>query len=150
MDAPAKDRRGTGLPAVVTKYREVTRAINRVNQMVLQTCQMGRQMTWCHNVCPFMLRCAAQIAFATCKALGLVNGKTTMWECQWDILKQRYFDGPAFGTPGPRLGLVVHAPIWLPHPKVCAHCGKGRLHWVCGACDTPMHITCFGPADDTE
>ena len=48
------------------------------SQMALQMRQVGRQMTWSHAVRAFMLRYAAGNAFATCKALGLVDEQTTM------------------------------------------------------------------------
>ena len=80
VDDPAQDQRGNNLPAVVAKYREVSRAVDGANQMALQMGQMGRQMTWSHAVRAFMLRYATGNAFATCKALGLVDEKTTMWE----------------------------------------------------------------------
>ena len=56
VDDPARDRRGNNLPAVVAKYREVSRAVDGANQMALQMRQMGRQMTWSHAVRAFMLR----------------------------------------------------------------------------------------------
>ena len=91
---------------------------------------------------------AAGNAFATCKALGLVDEKTTMWEFQWDILKRRYFAQPE--EPAARPESVVHAPVRHTQRKLCTYCGEGRTHWACAACGTAMHITCFGPAHDVE
>ena len=88
-----KDRRGIPPPPVVVCYREFSRAVNGANQMALQMRQLGRQMTWSHAVRGFMVQYAAGNAFATAKALGLVDDKTTMWEFQWDILKQRHLSG---------------------------------------------------------
>ena len=58
----------------------------------------------------FMVRYAAGNAFATAKALGLVDKKTTMWEFQWDILKQWYFSGAEFNNTTPTAMVpAVHA-----------------------------------------
>ena len=84
-----KDRRGNPLPPVIACYREFSRAVDGANQMALQMRQLGRQMTWSHAVCAFMVRYAAGNAFATAKALELADEKSTMWEFQLDILKQR-------------------------------------------------------------
>ena len=54
VDDPARDRRGNNLPAVVAKYREVSRAVDGANEMALQMRQMWRQMTWSHAVRAFM------------------------------------------------------------------------------------------------
>ena len=148
VDDPARDRRGNNLPAVVAKYREVSCAVDGANQMALRMRQMGRSMTWSHAVRAFMLWYAAGNAFATCKALGLVDEKTTMWEFQWDILKRRYFAHPE--EPAARRESVVHAPVRHTQRKLCTYCGEGRTHWACAACGTAMHITCFGPAHDVE
>ena len=96
-----KDRRGNPLPPVVACYREFSRAEDGANQMALQMRQLGRQMTWNHTVHAFMVRYAAGNAFATAQALGLVDDKTTLWEFQWDILKQRYFSGAKFNNTTP-------------------------------------------------
>ena len=53
----------------------------------VQMRQMSCQMMWSHAVRAFMLGYAAKIAFATCKALGLADEKTTMCEFQWDLVK---------------------------------------------------------------
>ena len=82
-----KDRRGNPLPPVIACYREFSRAVDGANQMALQMRQLATQMTWSHAVRAFMVRYAAGNAFATAKALGLLDEKTTMWEFQWDILK---------------------------------------------------------------
>ena len=73
-----KDRRGNPLPPVVAYYREISRAVDGANQMAMQMRQPGRQMTWSHFVCAFMVRYAAGNAFATAKALGFVVDNTTM------------------------------------------------------------------------
>ena len=82
------------LSPVVACYREFSRAVDGANQMALQLRIMTRQMTWASAVCVFMLRYAAVNAFAACKALGLVERGTTMWEFQWDIIRHRDFAGP--------------------------------------------------------
>ena len=46
--------------------------------MALQMRQLGRQMTWTHDVRAFMVRYPAGNAFATAKALPLVAETTTM------------------------------------------------------------------------
>ena len=119
VDDPARDRRGNNLPAVVAKYREVSRAVDGADQMVLQM----RQITRSHDVRAFMLRYAAGNAFATCKAWGLVDEKTTMWEFQWDILKRQYFAEP--DEPAARPESVVHAPVRHTQRKLCTYCGEG-------------------------
>ena len=96
-----KDRRGNPLPPVVACHREFSRAVDGAKQMALQMRQLGRQMTWSHAVRVFMVRYAAGNAFATAKASGLVDDKTTMWEFQWDMLKQRYFSGAEFNSTTP-------------------------------------------------
>ena len=117
VDDPARDRRVNNLPAVVAKCREVSRAVDGANQIVLQMLQMGRQMTRSHTVRAFMLRYAAGNAFATFKALGLVEEKTTMWEFEWDILKRRYFAQPQ--ALAARTESVVHAPVRHTQRKLC-------------------------------
>ena len=106
-----KDRRGNPLPPVVACYCEFSRAIDGANQMALQMCQLGRQMTWSHIVRAFMVQYVAGNAFATAKALVLVDDKTTMWEFQWDILNQRYFSRAKFNNTTPTATVpTVHAP----------------------------------------
>ena len=82
-----KDQRENPLPPVVACYQEFSVAVDGANRMALQMRQQERQMTWSHAVRGFMVRYAAGNAFATAKALGLVDKKTTTWELQWDILK---------------------------------------------------------------
>ena len=144
-----KDRRGNPLPPVVACYREFSRAVDGANQMALQMRQLGRQMTWSHAVRAFMVRYAAGNAFATAKALGLVDDKTTMWDFQWDILKQRYFSGAEFNNTTPTAAVpTVHAPKRFASRLLCTHCRKGSTRWACGACGKHMHIKCFGDAHD--
>ena len=144
-----KDRRGNPLPPVVACYREFSRAVDGANQMALQMRQLGRQMTWSHAVRAFMVRYAAGNAFATAKALGLVDDKTTMWEFQWDILKQRYFSGAEFNNTTPTAAVpTVHAPKRFASRLLCTHCRNGSTRWACGACGKHMHIKCFGDAHD--
>ena len=116
--------------------------------MALQMRQMGRQMTWSHAARAFMWRDAAGNAFATCKAFGLVDEKTTMWEFHWDIVKRRYFVQPE--APAARPESVVQALVRHTQRKLCTYCGEGRTHWACAACSTAMHITYLGPAHDVE
>ena len=66
------------LSPVVACYREFSRAVYGANQIALQL----RIMTRTTAVCVFVLRYSAATAFATCKALGLVERGTTMWEFQ--------------------------------------------------------------------
>ena len=144
-----KDRRGNPLPPVVVCYREFSRAVDGANQMALQMRRLGRQMTWRHAVRAFMVRYAAGNAFATAKALGLVDDKTTMWEFQCDILKQRYFSGREFNSTTPTAAVpTVHAPKRFASRLLCTHCRNGSTRWACGACGKHMHIKCFGDAHD--
>ena len=118
-DEVPKDRRGNPLPPVVACYREFSPAVDEANQMALQMRQLGRQMTWSHAVRTFMVRYAAGNAFATAKAFGLVDDKTTMWEFQWDILKQRYFSGAEFNNTTPTAAVPTeHAPTAHPPPPL--------------------------------
>ena len=147
-DVP-KDRRGNPLPPLVACYRELSRAVGGANQMALQMSQLGRQMTWSHGVHAFMVRYAAGNTFATTKAWGLVDEKTTMWEFQWDILKQRYFSGAEFNNTTPTAAVpTVHAPRRFASRSLCTHCRSGSARWACGACGKHMHIKCFGDAHD--
>ena len=111
--------------------------------------QPGRQMTWSHAVLAFMVRYAAGNAFATAKALGLVDDKTTMWEFQWDILKQRYFSGAEFNNTTKTAAVpTVHAPKRFASRLLCKHCRNGSTRWACGACGKHMHIECFEDTHD--
>ena len=59
----------------------------------------------------FMVWYAAGNAFARAKALGLVDEKTTTWEFQWDILKQRYCSGAEFNNTKQTTAVrTAHAP----------------------------------------
>ena len=141
-----KDRRGNPLPPVVARYREFSRAVDGANQMALQIRQLGRQMTWSHAVRAFMVWCAAGKAFAIAKALGLVDEKTTMWEFQWDILKQRRFSGAEFNNTTPAVAVpTVHA-LKRFVSRLGTHCRSGSTRLGCGACGKHMHIKCFGDA----
>ena len=121
-----KDRRGNPLRPVVACDWEFFRAVDGANQMALQMRQLGRQMTWSHAVRALMVRYAAGNAFATAKALGLVDEKTTMWEVQWDILKQRYFSGAEFNNTTPTATVpTVHARKRFASRLLCTHCRNG-------------------------
>ena len=140
-----KDRRGNPLPPVVACYRELSRAVDEANQMALQMRQVGRHMTWSHAVRAFMVRYAAGKAFATAKALGLVEDKSTMWEFQWDILKQRYFSGAEFNNTTPNAAVrTVHAPKRFASRLLCTHCRNGSTRWACGACGKHMPSSASG------
>ena len=81
--------------------------------------------------------------------LGLVDDKTTMWEFQWDILKQQYFSGAEFNNTTPTAAVpTVHAPKRFASRLLCTHCRNGSTRWACGACRKHMHIKCFGDAHD--
>ena len=142
-----KDRRGNPLPPVLVCYREFSRAVDGASQMALQMRQVGEQMTCSHTVRAFMVRCAARIAFATAKALGLADDKTTMLEFQWDILKRRYSSGAEFNNTTPTIAVpAVHALKRFARRLLCMHCCGGTMRWACGACGKHMHIKCFGDA----
>ena len=144
-----KDGRGKPLPPMVACYREFSRAVDGANQMALQMRQLGRQMTWSHAVRALMVRYAAGNAFATAKALGLVDEKTTMWELQWDILKQRNFSGAEFNNTTPTATVpTLHALKRFAGRLLCTHCRSGSTRWACGACGKHMHINCFRDAHD--
>ena len=96
-----------------------------------------------------MVRSTARNAFATAKALGLVDEKSTMWEFQWDILKQRYFGGAVFNNTTPTAAVpTVHAQKRFASRLLCTHCRNGTARWACGACGKHMHIKGFGEAHD--
>ena len=144
-----KDRRGNPLPPVPACYQEFSRAVDGANLMALQMRQLGRQMTWSHALRAFMVRYAVASAFATAKALGLVDEKTTMWEFQWDILQLRYFSGAEFNNTTPTAAVpTVHAPKPFASRLLCTHCRNGSTRWASGACRKHMHIKCFGDAHD--
>ena len=144
-----KDWRGNPLPPVVACYREFSRAVDGANQLALQMRQLGRQMTWSHAVRAFMVRYAAGNAFASAKAFGLVDEKTTMWEFQWDILWQRCFGGAEFNNTRPIAAVpTVHAPKFFASRLLCAHCRNGSTRWTCGACWKHVHIKCFRDVHD--
>ena len=144
-----KDRRGNPLPPVVACYREFSRAVDGANQMAVQMRQLGSQMTWSRAVRAFMVRYAAGNAFATAKALRLEDEKTTIWEFQWDILKQRYFSGAEFNNTTPTVAVpTVHAPNRFASRLLCTHCRSGSTRWACGTCGKHMQIKCFGDAHD--
>ena len=95
----------------------------------------------------FMVPYAPGNAFATANALGLVDEKTTMWEFQWDILKQRYFSGAEFNTTMPIAAFpMVHAPKRFASRLLCTRCGSENTRWVCGSCGKQLHIKGFGDA----
>ena len=71
VDDPARDRRGNNLPAVVAKYREISRAVDGANQMALQIRQKGRQVTCSHAVRAFMLRYAAGECLCNMQGVGV-------------------------------------------------------------------------------
>ena len=97
----------------------------------------------------FMVRYAAGNAFATAKSLGSVDEKTTLWEFQWDILKQRYFSGAEFNNTTRTAAVpAVHAPKRFASRPWCTHCRNGGTCWACGACGKHMHTKCFGDAHD--
>ena len=128
------------LRLVVACYCEYSRAVDGANQMALQLRIMTRQMTWDTAVRVFMLRYAAANAFAACKALGLVERGTTLWEFQWDIIQRCYFTGPKWCalTMSPQ---VVHAPVKVGRKQLCSHCRTTRMAHVCKACNVPLHAT---------
>ena len=143
-----KVRRGNPLPPVVACYPEFSHAVDGANHMALQMRQLGRQIS-SHDVRAFMVQYADGNAFATAKALGLVDEKTTMWEFQWDILKQRYFSGAEFNNTTPTAPVpTVHAPKRCASRLLCTHCLSGSTRWACGVCGKHMHIKCFGDAHD--
>ena len=139
-----KDRRWNPLPLVVACCREFSRAVDGANQMALQMRQRGNQMTWSHTMRAFLVRCAATNAFATARALGLVDEKTTM--CN---LKQPYFSGADFNDTTP--SAPVHtsfAPKRFASRLFRTHCRSGSTLWACGARGKHMHIKCFGDTHD--
>ena len=102
-------------------------------------------MTWSHTVRAFMLWYAARNAFATAKALGLVDDKTAMWDFQWNILKWRYFSSAEFNITVPTAAVpTVHAPKQLASRLLCTHCHHGTPCWVCGGCRSTCTSSAFG------
>ena len=97
---------------------------------------------WGHLVPAFMVRYAARNAFDTAKALGSWDDKTTMWEFQWHILKQRYFSGADFNNTTRTAAVpTVHAPG-------CTHCRSGTARRASGTYGKHMHIKCFADTQD--
>ena len=94
-----------------------------------------------------MVRYAAENAFTN--ALGLVDEKTTMWELQWDILKQRYFSSAELNNTTPTAMIrTVQAPKRFASRPLCTHGRSGSTRWACGACGKDVHMKCFGDAHD--
>ena len=117
--------------------------MNGANEIAPQLHMMTRQMTWATAVRVFMLRYEAANAFATCKALGLLERGTTMCEFQWDIIRRRYFASPKWcaSTMSPQ---VVHAPVKVAGKRLCIRCYTTTTAYMCKASNAPLHIKCFG------
>ena len=122
---------------VVASYRQLSRGVDGVNQMALQMRQMGRQMTWSHAVRAFVLRYAVVNAYATCRSLGGVR-TGTMFDWQLDLIRRR-FCTVAVAKP-------IHVPVRMPGRRVCAHCNRGKTHYVCCGCGKWYHVGCFAVA----
>ena len=77
---------------MVAGYRHLSRVVDGVSQMALEMRQMGRQMTWSHEVRAFVLRYAVVNAYATCRSLGEGGGGQTgtMFDWQWGLIQRRF------------------------------------------------------------
>ena len=134
---PVHCRSGNEVNPVVASYRQLSRGVDGVNQMALQMRQMGRQMTWSHAVRAFVLRYAVVNVYATCRSLrGARTG--TMFDWQWDLVRRR-FCTVAVAKP-------IHVPVRMPGRRVCAHCNRGKTHYVCCGCGKWYHVGCFAVA----
>ena len=111
---------GGGRPfiVVVAWYVEFSQAVDGANPMAHQRRSMTEQITWASTVRVLMVPYAAANAFAACKALGLVECGTTVWEFQWEIIRHRYFARPKWCalTMSPQ---VVHAPVKVGRKQEC-------------------------------
>ena len=85
----------------------------------------------------FVLRYAVVNAYATCRSLG--GARTgTMFDWQWDLIRRR-FCTVAVAKP-------IHVPVRMPGRRVCAHCNRGKTHYVCCGCGKWYHVGCFAVA----
>ena len=118
----SKDWRWNPLRSVLACYPNSSCAVDGGYQMTLQMRQLGRQRTLTHAVRAFMVQYAARNAFATARALGLVDDKTTMWDFQSDIFKRRYFGGAEFND-AEQTAVVprLHAPKQFASGLLCTH-----------------------------
>ena len=119
---PLHRRSGKEVNPVVASHRQLSRAVDGVNQMALQMRQMGRRMTWSHVLRAFVLRYALVNAYATCRSLGGAH-TGTMFDWQWDLIRRR-FCKVAVAKP-------IHVPVWMLGRRVCTHCNRGKTHYVC-------------------
>ena len=82
-------------------------------------------------------RYAVVNAYATCRSLG--GARTgTMFDWQWDLIRRR-FCTVAVAKP-------IHVPVRMPGRRVCAHCNRGKTHYVCCGCGKWYHVGCFAVA----
>ena len=134
---PVHRRSGNEVNLVVASYCQLSRGVDGVNHMALHMRQMGRQMTWSHAVRAFVLRYDVVNAYATCRSLG--GARTgTMFDWQWDLIRRR-FCTVAVAKP-------IHVPVRMPGRRVCAHCNRGKTHYVCCGCGKWYHVGCFAVA----
>ena len=40
----------------------------------------------------------------------------------------------------------IHVPVRMPGRRVCAHCNRGKTHYVCCGCGKWYHVGCFAVA----
>ena len=41
---------------------------------------------------------------------------------------------------------ISHVPVRMPGRRVCAHCNRGKTHYVCCGCGKWYHVGCFAVA----
>ena len=105
--------------------------------MALQMHQMGRQMTWSHDVRAFVLRYAVVNSYATCRSLG--GARTgTMFDRQWGLMRRQFC---TVAVPKP-----IHVVVRMPGRRACNHCNRGKTHYVCCGCGKWYHVRCFAVA----
>ena len=81
-----------------------------------------------------------KVRHKACKALGLVERSTSMWEFQWHIIRRLCFAGPKWCA----LTIsqqVVHAPVKFAGKHLCSHApGTPQVSfgWVAGALGRPQ------------
>ena len=132
---PVNRRCGNEVNPVVATYRQLSRGVDGVNQMALQIRQMGRQMTW--SLPAFVLRYAVVNAYATCRSLrGAQTG--TMFDWHWDLIRRRFCKA-AVAKP-------IHVLVRMPGRRVCTHCNRGKIHYICCGCGKWYHVGCFAVA----
>ena len=124
------------LPHVVASYRVLANGVDSANQMALEHRGTGCFQSWRRAVLAFIIRYCIVNTFTICRRSGLVPGKTSLWDFQWNLAEHLVPDH--FETPAKD----VHIPIRMATRGVCSVC-HGRTYFYCGQCGIPMYKRCF-------